>query len=506
MIKIFKHKNYLFFALLILLYFYFDFYKVLFLKPQGIHFMRQTDSLSFAANYYNNGFHFFQTKVFNQQSLNGNAACEFPIIYYLAALLRLIYNNDVFILRLITLLISSTGFLYLFKLLKAFFKSEYFAYTFTFLFISSTVLLNYSINFLPDPSSLGLIFIGWFYFYNFINQRDKSKNGIIAFVFFTIASLLKVTFFIHPLSAFLTVICLDVLAKKSFKIIVKENINTISIMFFSLLIIISWNLYMIDYNIKNQVKSFLFEPLPIWNLSKKEIFKVWDYMSNYWFTKYYFQTTFHLFFLVTILGILFIKKGEKVILIPAVFVFSGTLAFFTLFYSQFKEHDYYFITLIPAIVFIVSSSFVSLKNKFPNLINHFSIKLILALICLLSLNYANKKLAERFSIKNDLYAVIGDKLSNSESFINTLNISKKAKFIIVPDLTPNGGLYFINHSGWNIQDSSSVSILKYKKYIRKGADYVILTDSNYITNLNFNFKSLQFVGEDNGLKIFKISQ
>ncbi len=504
MINIFKHKNYLFFALLILLYFYFDFHKVLFLKPQGIHFMRQTDSLSFAANYYNNGFHFFQSKVFNLQSLNGNAACEFPIIYYLAAVLRLIYNNDVFILRFITLIISSIGFLYLYKLLKDFFKSEYFAIIFTFLFISSTVLLNYSINFLPDPSALGLIFIGWFYFYNFIKSREKSKNLIIAFVFFTLAALLKVTFFLHPLSAFLTLICLDVLAKKSFKIILKENIKAISIIFFSLLIIVSWNLYMIDFNTKNQVKSFLFEPLPIWNLSKKEIFEVWDYMSNYWFTKYYFQTTFHLFFLLIILGIVFIKKNEKSLLLSAIFVFLGSLSFFMLFYSQFKEHDYYFITLIPAIVFLVSSSFVSLKNKFPNLINHISIKLILAFICVLSLNYASKKLAERFDIKNDLYATIGEKLVTTENFINSLKISKKAKFIIVPDLTPNGGLYFINHPGWSVKDSSIASILEYKKYLKSGAEYVLFTDKEYFDK--FNSSNLEFLKEKDGKFICKINK
>jgi hypothetical protein len=82
------------------------------------------------------------------------------------------------------------------------------------------------------------------------------------------------------------------------------------------------------------------------------------------------------------------------------------------------------------------------------------------------LNYARKKLTERISITDDIYASIGEKLSNIEPFISSLDIFKKSKFIVLPDLTPNGGLYFIKHQGWNIKDSSENSVLEYQKLLR----------------------------------------
>ncbi len=73
---------------------------------------------------------------------------------------------------------------------------------FTFLLLSSTVVLYYANNFLPDPASLSFSILGW---YLFLLTVFKRKNGyliILSFVFFTLASLIKVTYFIHPVSAF----------------------------------------------------------------------------------------------------------------------------------------------------------------------------------------------------------------------------------------------------------------------------------------------------------------
>ena len=174
---------------------------------------------------------------------------------------------------------------------------------FTFLFISSTILLNYSINFLPDPSALGFTFIAWFYFYKYLQDKKSSKSLIWAFLFFTLASLLKVTFFIHPFSAILTLLFVTFSKKNGIKILIKENNKSLLFFCLSFFIVAGWNYYMIHYNAVNQVKSFLFEPAPIWNLSQKEISNIWNYMSNYWYTKYYFQTTFHVFYLLLILGL-----------------------------------------------------------------------------------------------------------------------------------------------------------------------------------------------------------
>ena len=45
-----KYSNQIFVCFLIALYVILDFQTILFLQPQGIHFIRQTDCLSFVAN------------------------------------------------------------------------------------------------------------------------------------------------------------------------------------------------------------------------------------------------------------------------------------------------------------------------------------------------------------------------------------------------------------------------------------------------------------------------
>jgi len=78
--------NGLFVITIIAIFFFLEFEKVFFLGPRGIHFMRQTDSLSFVSQYFNEGFNFFNPKLFNLKNIEGRAACEFPIIYYLTAI------------------------------------------------------------------------------------------------------------------------------------------------------------------------------------------------------------------------------------------------------------------------------------------------------------------------------------------------------------------------------------------------------------------------------------
>ena len=92
-----KYSNQIFVCFLIALYVILDFQTILFLQPQGIHFIRQTDCLSFVANYVNNGMHFFTPQVFNLHSADGKAACEFPVLYYLTALCYHAFNQHEFI-------------------------------------------------------------------------------------------------------------------------------------------------------------------------------------------------------------------------------------------------------------------------------------------------------------------------------------------------------------------------------------------------------------------------
>jgi hypothetical protein len=495
-----KYRNYLFVLLLISLYLIQDYQTILFLRPQGIHFIRQTDGLSFVANYFNNGFNFFQPQVFNLQSIDGKAACEFPVLYYFTALLYLIFGEHEFILRLLTLCIASAGFVYLFKLLYQLLQDFIYATAFSFLFISSTVLLYYTNNFLPDTSALGFTLVGWYFFFKYFTGNNRHKSLFTSFIFFSLASLLKVTYFINPVAAILSHFVYAIYKRRDKKVSGRNNILLLTVFIVSLTIVLGWNLYVIYYNKFNHDSYFLIQSRPLWNMDSNQIAEVWKYMTDYWYSKYYYQSTFHIFVALVFAGTIFIKKSERMILIPSFILAAGSICYFMLFYAQFKEHDYYFIGFIPAIIFLIINSFIALKNKFPEVVNHFIPKLLLLALCILSLNYAREKLIQRYKNTNDMYANIGMKLADTRKYIDSLGIPPTAKFVIVTDRTPNGGLYFINRRGWNVIDTSEAGLNAMRKYISQGAEYVLLTDKSTIYTGYIGTK----IGEHNGIMVYKL--
>jgi 4-amino-4-deoxy-L-arabinose transferase-like glycosyltransferase len=447
---------------------------------------------------------FFEPQVFNLNSANGKAACEFPILYYLTALLYKIFGEHEFILRLINLSIVSLGFYFLFRLLNILLRDVVFAVIFTILFFSSTVLIFYANNYLPDAPALGLSLSGWYFFYIFFKDRKNKLALVVSISFFTLGSLIKVTYFINPLATFLTIIVFDLTEKKRLPFIIKSNATILVGLSFSLLNVLSWNIYVTYYNRINNDFYFLIHIRPFWNLNKDEIDNVWEHISNYWYSAYYYKNTFRLFALLIIAGIFTIKKSDRKVLIPAILIVVGAMCYFFLFYAQFKYHDYYMLAMLPATILLIISSFLALFNRFPRLINNYIIKSGLMVLCVLSLIHAKHNLEQRYvnhvDDKNDL---IGEKLSETRDYLRTIGVKEDDKIIIVTDRTPNGGLYFLNHSGWNVEDTSGNSIRFLEKYVDNGADYIILTDENYLNNIDISKFFGEKIGEHKEVLIYR---
>ena len=452
-------------------------------------------------NYFNNGFHFFQPQIFNLASIDGKAACEFPFLYFQTAILYKLFGEHEFILRLITITIASTGFYCLFKLLLLILEDSLYALFFTFLFLSSTVLLYYTNNFLPDASAFGFCLIGWYFFYQFYLDGNKKNAAWLSMVFFMLSALLKVTYFINPIAALASILTVGFLKERLGLIeVLRRNIVLISWFSIAVVLVIIWNWYALTYNATYHDNYFRTQTNPIWILDKKGISNVWGAISKYWFNKYYYNSTFHVFTALIILGIFLIKKADTKLLAVAIFTTLGSLAYFLLFYAQFGDHDYYFITLLPGLIFLVISSFVTLRNKFPTALNSFFSKLALLVLCVLSLNYGRKKLAERYSKPETLYSQIGTQLAGTRSVIDSLGISANAKIVILADKTPCGGLYFLNRQGWNIADTTDFSKNKLASCLENGADYAVITDRKYVSFLH---KGVQ-ISEKDGIIIYKL--
>ena len=497
-----RYRHYLFLFILLAVYFFLDYETILFLPPQGLHFVRQTDCLSFVANYYKHGYPFFEPHVFNLQSTGGRAACEFPVLYYLTALLYRVFGDHDFILRLITLLIVSMGFYYLFKLMWLILQDIVYAMAFSFLFFSSGVLLYNTNNFLPDAIALGFTLAGWYFFVKGMTERQSLKPFITGFTFFSIASLLKVTFFINPITAILTFLLIEVFGRSGVKGKFNNCLRMSLLFLVAFFLVLGWNLYVIWYNKKYFDFYFLVQPNPIWVLDKKDAAIVWSYIANYWYSSYYYQTTIHVLFLIMGAGILFFKKANRILLTISAILVIGSVCYFLLFFAQFRDHDYYFIALIPAVIFLTTNAFVAIKNKYSRIVGHKIPKILLAALCVLSLNHASGKIAQRYQNKEDSFALVGEKLGGMRPYLDSIGVSADAKIIVMTDQSPNGGLYFLRRSGWNIRDTSQRSLMDVDIYIGRGADYIVFTDKKWVVS---RFQGIK-AGEKNGVLIYRLNR
>ncbi len=435
---------------------------------------------------------FFEPKGLNLSSIEGKGVSEFPILYYITACLYFVFGEQEFILRLINIIVVGFGLLYLYKLIRDLLGSIFYGYVFTFLFFSSTVFVYYTANFLPDVSALSFTIIGWYFFYLFFSYQSK-KSLYKSFIFFTLSGLLKITFLMHPIAAFLLLL----ITKKKFK-----KLKTPFILFFSCVLINAiWIVFVLWYNTKNNNFYFNTKIRPIWSLSYSQIEYIIDHIINYWYTKYFFQSTFHLFFVILLLGVFYVRKISKEALIILGFLMLASILYIVLFFEMFQDHDYYFLTVFTTIIFLIVAFFLGIKKGLPRFIDNILVKLTILTICLLSINYSSKKLSDRYS--DEKYSMKMEYCNNLEELTRMYQSEiTRNKVILIGDESRNGGLYFLDTQGWVMHKIQDLTIENFNQMSDNGAKYLI--SSEQINDLNFG--RFSYLGNYNDINIYKILQ
>ncbi|MDA3954180.1 MAG: glycosyltransferase family 39 protein [Bacteroidales bacterium] len=462
--------------------------------------MRQTDSLSFASNYFNDGFNFFNPKLFNLKNIDGKAACEFPITYYLTALLYSVVGKHLFIQKLIHLIIAYYGAYCIFKLSNIILKDFFYAISVSLIVFTSTVFNYYSFNYLPDIPALGFVFSGWYFIYKY-QINNKNRTLILSFLFFTLSGLIKVTYLINPIAIIIiSLISLsfyrqDPLVYNSKKIAISGVIG--------ITVVILWNIYILNYNDLYNSSSFNTKALPIWNLTQEKIASVWDIITNYWYSNYFYRHTFNLFYIIFAFQIIFIKRSDKKYFLQILILLSGNIAYFILFYTQFKHHDYYFLAFFPLFILLLISGLKKLQKITKNINLHYVFKTIILVIIILGIDKSRFKLTKRFNNGIDNYSRTGLLIQANTTDINNLNIDPNAKFIVAPDLCQNGGLFFLDKKGWNLEKSDHITVENINKYKNLGANYLLLaTEDPEIISIGDSLGTIILKG--NNISIFDL--
>ncbi|HXC06489.1 MAG TPA: glycosyltransferase family 39 protein, partial [Bacteroidia bacterium] len=183
------------FLLLLFLSWLYSYVQILPLRPSSVHQWRQTDCLSLADNYYQGNWNLFQPSLhvlFSDQETSGKSAGEFPLLYYVVALLWKIFGKHEYIARLLTIGIAFWGMNALFRLSYRLLKDIFWSFCVVVFLFSSPIYAYYTDNFLINVPAFSLMLVAVYYFYRFW-EEGTNKFLYASMAFFLFVGLFKIS-------------------------------------------------------------------------------------------------------------------------------------------------------------------------------------------------------------------------------------------------------------------------------------------------------------------------
>ncbi len=495
-------KYYLLFgAILIALSFYFDYHKIISLKPCSSHTWRQADGASIAANYYRDDLKFFKPRIYNQQTGKGGyTAGEFTGTYWLAALCYKIFGgvNEVF-LRGIHLLIFFGGLFGLFRIAYHFLEDVLLSFCLALLFFAAPVLTFYANSFLPDAPAFGFLLMGWAMFFSYTENRKGSRFWA-AFILFALAGLMKITMLMSVV-ALAWVFVLEWLGWVKFnplnqrEVLPKEEdvreqklfpkpLQALAGFALAFILVGTWYVYLRWYKAHHGNVYFFAQLKAIWSGEDMNLLIYTLYRTVFFWTKYYFFPLVHIIFVPLIFVVLLGRRSPGNLLYALTFfTFAGALGIYFMWFYQFIDHDYYVINLYIFPVFLILSSLVILKKYFIHIYNSLFFKILIILFIIINIFYAKQTMNHRYGGYMDYR--LNEQLAEPEfhTYLNELGITRDTWVISVPGGAPNATLYLLDRPGfteWIDRTGSRPNVDVIRDWQARGARYLIVNRLDYL--------------------------
>ncbi len=456
--------------------------------PSHTHAWAQSDRYALSLGFLENGLNFFkpQTFVLNHQfpddwetpSNSSITAVDFPIHDYIPALLMKISGTaSPFVFRLYILLYSFLGLFFLFRLAYMLTKDHFKSFIILIFAATSPVFVYYQSGFLPTIPSLSNAIIGLYFYFKYLTNTSK-KEFNLSILFLTLAALSRTTFAI-PLIA---IVCNEFLK------IVRKKTN-LSVRYFSLVFsfiaIIAYMLY--NGHLREVYGSiFLNYFLPATSLSQvKEILKV---VYENWFYEYFSKYHYLLAMIVVVITTyFFFKKKIKLTqnsysIFTFLFItFLGCTLFAVLMLRQFPAHDYYFLDTfflpIVLLIAIVISLIPPIENKRFKLVLG-SLVGILALFMMVKPIYSQKE--RRVTGYWDRTGAMIKNFQNSSELLDSLNISKESKILVLDANAPNIPFILMERKGYVVMSTKKENI---ERVLNWDYDYLVYQNEFFISDI-----------------------
>ena len=424
------------------------------LEPKGLHFMRQTDNLSFVLGYAQFDSPLFEPRVYNLLGTEGKAASEFPILFYLASFLSKAMGFAPWQLRIFYFLIIAAALWSWFRLNLLVSRQVFWSLISTFIPLSSVVLYFHSTAMLSDAAALGFVLIAIFQWIKGFELGEK-KALIWASVFFALSGLIKVTFLIVPMSIYGAVLLFfpsnDIQGNWNKR---QWLLRLLPMVLIPVVLSGLWVIYAKQYNELSGNWYFLTRATPIWQMQSQDILNTWLYMKNYWSASYFHPTLWTVWVVVFVFNVYMYRRGKGVLLRLHWILFFASLSVLLLFFRQFGDHDYYFMVFYPYFVMSFFAFVQNLRTQFPRFYESVSLKVFFLALMIAAFNHTAKKLENRFqaadNIADPVRALLG-----FDQVMDSLQVPEDAVVLVVGEPTHNGSLYFLKRQGYILHNNDA---------------------------------------------------
>lgn len=411
--------------------------------PRGVHYIRQTDSLSFIAYFREYSANLFTPGVMDLRNApdDGRCAGEFPLVYWCIAMIERLAGPLPLLLKWVNLTSVLIGHIFLVRALFKVFKDELLALGTGLLLFSSGVVAYYACNYLPDALAYGLILMGWSLVLPGMFSGGVPRSCWTTMLF-VLAGLIKAPMAMHLL---IWVIISNTYRQRIGFDPKKEALRSLGL----LCTVASWHLYARWYNAEHGSHYFLTSAAPFWGLTAEEFHNIHDLVLHYWWSKYLHPSTWHILALLSIIALFRFRQLSKPVRICLASLIIATAGFLVLFYRKLADHDYYFLTVMPLVIWLFTAGLWSLFPVMSTRWGRIGITSLIWVLALSAANLARIEVDRRMSNWPDRYAGTATATQGVAKMIEALDLPTDSRIVVVGDSTTNGALLSVGRLGWS---------------------------------------------------------
>jgi 4-amino-4-deoxy-L-arabinose transferase-like glycosyltransferase len=501
----------LFVLVLVVVSFFYNYHEIISYRPTSMHQWRNSVSASMALNYAHEG-DFFHPRTHNLQAddlTSDVSVTEFPVIYFLIGMLYRVFGIHEQIFRLVNILIGFTGLFFLFRLGIRTFENTLYAMVPPLLIFSSPIYVYYINNFIPDATSLSIVFIAFFFFYRFY-EKQLNRDFFLSLLFFALAGLIKTPALLLYFAVF-GLLFLELLFRTKFhdgrKLFYRWPLH-LTLLLGVLVLIFTWYAYAKIYTDTHGGIVSEVEIRPIWILSQDTIGTTWvSIKEKFWAGKYHSPVLLIISLLLLIHNLVCWKRYNRLLSWLILLTFIGGIAFSLLFYRSLKNHDYYQMNNLVVPLLIIFNFLLFMKKNYHSVFRSWISRSLMALLILFLIVSCRSLMTNHYYggwFEWNAKVQYNNRYNDITPYLRSLGLTRYDKVYCTPDPSINISLNLMDQKGFTDffrgDQTFSEKLGFFSEY---GLQYVVVGDTT-VMNVAPGDVGLEKIGEYREVRIYKL--